>query len=235
MWSDYIRQQRAIQESRQKCTPCDVGTLHALEESNESKRLAADVNEVYLWHGSSPEVGMRIAEKGNPVKLSGGPHGMIFGDGAYFTARASIADMHSECEDEGYYAGQYTMLLCRVTLGEVQVLSDADREAHKRVGSTFGFDSTSGVCPSAGVLRREFVVPNHAQIYPEYVVLYERLAASPVSKPHLYLTSESRLTLKNLPGVGPPRASAQVILNRGDNDYQRILLLPADANDPDEV
>ena len=59
------------------------------------------------------------------------------------------------------------MLLCRVTLGEMQVLSDADREAHERVGQglQLRFDSTSGVCPGARIFNREFVVPSQAQVY----------------------------------------------------------------------
>ena len=37
------------------------------------------------------------------------------------------------------------------------------------------FDSSCGLCDCSGGTRREFVVCDRAQVYPEYAVVYERL------------------------------------------------------------
>lgn len=74
------------------------------------------------------------------------------------------------------------MLLCRVTLGAVQILQKPDADAHLRVGPDKDFDSTVGSYgdghSGVGMLRREFVVTERSQIYPEYVIIYERLTES---------------------------------------------------------
>ena len=47
---------------------------------------------------------------------------------------ASEADKRSSDDKGGYYRGYFAMLLCRVTLGHVQMLQSPDPEAHLCVG-----------------------------------------------------------------------------------------------------
>ena len=47
---------------------------------------------------------------------------------------ASEADKLSSDDKGGYYRGYFAMLLCRVTLGNVQMLQSPDPKAHECVG-----------------------------------------------------------------------------------------------------
>lgn len=177
MWAKYINYQNEVRYWRgAECSSldyADVKTTAALSWK-EKRRLAGDVNEVYLWHGSNPRAVISIAEDGFDLDLSGSATGQMFGNGAYFSECASKADEYSHDEADGYYKGYYAMLLCRVTLGEVQTLTSADPHAHTRVGSGLPFDSTIGDRESAVNTYREFVSVRKDGIYPEYAIIYER-------------------------------------------------------------
>eukprot|EP00435_Cladocopium_sp_Y103_P010838 s2036_g2.t2 len=158
----------------------DVHTVEALPQ-REHRRLKEELSEVYLFYGTSPQNVMYIAHHGFPVTMWGDMFGYGFGEGAYLHEDASLADKRSSDDKNGYYQGYYAMLLCRVTLGAVQILQKPDADAHLRVGPDKDFDSTIGSYGDghSGVvmLRREFVVTEHSQIYPEseYAIVYERL------------------------------------------------------------
>lgn len=174
MWNEYLRSQSKFREETGICTSIEalrVKTMVSLPE-HMLARLASDVGEVYLWHGSSPQTVMSIAEQGFPIKLGTFNHGQ-FGDGAYFVESSSHADEYSEDDKKGYFEGYYAMLLCRVTLGRVQVSSFADLGG-PRVTPSGDFDSIMGEVAASTGSFREFLVPARAQIYPEYAIVYER-------------------------------------------------------------
>jgi len=177
MWDKYMQYQDEIRARRgDECATLDyedVKTTAAM--GRHAKRLAGDVNEVYLWHGSSPEAVIAIAEDGFKVDMTKG--GLFFGPGAYFAECSSKADEYAKDEEDGYYRGYYAMLLCRVTLGEVQILQQADHQAHTRVGASHQYDSTLGDREAAAGTYREFVVPTQLAAYPEYAIIYERTYA----------------------------------------------------------
>mmetsp|Transcript_58465 Transcript_58465/g.190661 ORF Transcript_58465/g.190661 Transcript_58465/m.190661 type:complete len:685 (-) Transcript_58465:152-2206(-) len=139
------------------------------------RRLRGEVNEVYLWHGSSPAAVQSIANGGFDLALCGSNVGSMFGRGVYLSECSSKADEYSRDDGGGYFGGCFAMLLCRVVLGESQVLTEADYEAHHRVGPGCDFDSTVGDRESAVGTYREFVVSSQDQVYPEYAIVYERL------------------------------------------------------------
>ena len=176
MWADYRAAQNAV-AARGQLERIDVHTLEALPQ-REHRRLKEELNEVYLFYGTSPQNVMYIAHHGFPVTMSGDMFGFDFGEGAYLHEDASEADKRSSDDKNGYYQGYYAMLLCRVTLGAVQILQKPDADAHLRVGPEKDFDSTVGSYgdghSGVGMLRREFVVTERSQIYPEYAIIYER-------------------------------------------------------------
>lgn len=58
-----------------------------------------------------------------------------------------------------------------------------DPDAHLQVGPDKDFDSTVGSYGNhsgSGMVRREFVVTERAQIYPEYAIIYERITENKV-------------------------------------------------------
>lgn len=177
MWSRYAQTLSEISSHRTLSArlPGHPANTMAALDSKEQQRLAPSINEVYLWHGSSPHAVMSIAQSGFNLDLTGSATGAMFGRGAYFAESASKADEYSSDDRDGYYQGYFAMLLCRVVLGEVQHLLRADPEAHTRTGPGLSYDSTLGDREAAVGTYREFVVPSQEQIYPEYAIIYERL------------------------------------------------------------
>ncbi|OLP83580.1 Tankyrase-1 [Symbiodinium microadriaticum] len=151
MWRDYKAAQRRMRSRRgpPSCPPLHVHTVEALPE-REHRRLHDEVNEVYLFYGSSPQRVMYLAHHGFPLETGPRPDEVLspvrgeaeelpaasklFGEGAYLHEDASEADKLSSDDKGGYYRGYFAMLLCRVTLGNVQMLQSPDPEAHQRVG-----------------------------------------------------------------------------------------------------
>mmetsp|Transcript_12840 Transcript_12840/g.35925 ORF Transcript_12840/g.35925 Transcript_12840/m.35925 type:complete len:578 (-) Transcript_12840:234-1967(-) len=139
------------------------------------ERLDSGINEVYLWHGSSPAKVKEVAYSGFTQVFFVKDRG-DFGPGAYFTEDAAHADEFSEDDKDGYYKGYYAMMLCRVVLGKPQYVDAPDFQAHTCVGQGREFDSTVGkVSASSGYRFRQFMVATRAQVYPEYAIIYERL------------------------------------------------------------
>lgn len=177
MWQRYDRTKEHIRTRRGICTPITrhpANTLESLGE-REQRRLSPDVNECYLWHGSSPQAVISIAELGFNLDFSGKNVGNMFGKGAYFAECASKADEYAKDDPDGHYQGFFAMLLCRVVLGEIQTVTIADYQAHTRTGPGKPFDSTVGDREEAVGTFREFVVPSTDQVYPEYAIIYERV------------------------------------------------------------
>lgn len=174
LWMRYFSFMQRVHAGRRQCTDLCIKTTTALKW-NARRRLKSDLNETYLWHGTSPRAVMGIATAGFNLDLTGTNVGAMFGRGAYFAECASKADEYSRDDKEGYFQGCFAMLLCRVIVGEAQVLQKADYHAHERLGSGESFDSTVGDRESAVGTYREFVVPEADAIYPEYAIIYERV------------------------------------------------------------
>jgi len=182
LWGEYKEMRAAIREARGQClTQLAGGTVQTSRPDLPlcaRAGLVAEVNEVYLWHGCSPHVVESILETGFPVKPGRGGTGRcegMFGEGYYFVDSASKADEHSEDDMEGFYSGHYAMLLCRVILGANGVLEGVDLHAHEKVGRGRELDSVVGYQEASDGTFREFVVREPAQIYPEYIIIYERM------------------------------------------------------------
>lgn len=190
LWSQFVEFQETIRTRRQGQPLRSLAPVQTVEglPAPERARLAKDVNEVYLWHGCSPSVVTQVALSGFPDKLRNFNQGS-YGHGAYFVEDADHADEYSTDDAEGYYRGYYAMLLCRVTLGQPQVLagplgldprtsgspvSSPSTAADRSVGPNRPFDSTVGPVPASYGEFREFVVQERSQIYPEYAIIYER-------------------------------------------------------------
>eukprot|EP00931_Biecheleriopsis_adriatica_P041447 TRINITY_DN23687_c0_g1_i1.p1 TRINITY_DN23687_c0_g1~~TRINITY_DN23687_c0_g1_i1.p1 ORF type:complete len:590 (-),score=102.13 TRINITY_DN23687_c0_g1_i1:203-1972(-) len=208
LWGAYLAAKESVRERRGDCSKAlEVRTLRALSR-RELGRLSLDVNEVYLWHGSTPSRVIYIAEHGFPFSpgspaSSRTPTAALGNDSIHFTEYSSEADKQSSDDKDGYYRGYYAMLLCRVTLGAVQVLHDTDTLEHSRFDGGKAFDSIMGTT-SDSMARREFILQGSCRsMYPEYALIYERKA------------------------VGPTAPSAQqVIISSERLGSQRELLMP---------
>jgi len=101
----------------------------------------------------------------------------MYGKGAYMAESITKADEYAEDEPGGYYDGVFAVLLLRVCLGKYYYTTSRDTTAKDKLLSG-AYDSTLGDRAAAVNTFREFVVYNSDQLYPEYVVLYQRQFAA---------------------------------------------------------
>ncbi|CAE7710257.1 PARP11 [Symbiodinium sp. CCMP2456] len=137
-------------------------------------RLDSSINELYLFHGSSPAGVLGIGSSGFNLDLAGSSAGMMFGPGAYFAEASSKGDEYATEDPSGLFAGKCAMLLCRVVCGELFRVEAADPRLVQN-SRTGRYDGTLGDREHAAGTYREFVVYDQAQVYPEYVIIYRRI------------------------------------------------------------
>ncbi|CAE8621330.1 unnamed protein product [Polarella glacialis] len=136
--------------------------------------LDASLNEAYLWHGTTVRVGLAIAQEDFSLRFSGSGAGSMYGQGLYFAESCTKADEYAPDEPGGHYEGTHALLLCRACLGKFYYVTDRDSGAKQKVESG-EFDSTVGDRSAAVNTYREIVLYDPDQVYPEYLILYDRL------------------------------------------------------------
>lgn len=178
LWARYALMKAKIKALRGHCKPVrkmpgsgEVKTTGVIESRGE---LMEDVNELYLWHGTSPTGAFGIRETGFNISLAGSSAGMMFGPGAYLAECCSKSDEYAKSDTSGVFSGVYALLLCRAACGELFRVTKSDIPAISKALGTKKYDSVLGDREAEVKTYREFVVFNEAQIYPEYVVLYKR-------------------------------------------------------------
>lgn len=172
LWRHYAHQHLSISMQRtHKCTPVSGVPCDGL------KALEQDVNEVYLWHGTSPSKADCIAQDGFQLKFAGtGAGSNMYGEGVYFAECSSKADEYAQ-DNPDSEEGVYCLLLCRVLLGEVLRMTAGGEATHGIVRSAMrsgAYNAVLGDRESAVGTYKEFVVYKEAQVYPEYLLLYQR-------------------------------------------------------------
>eukprot|EP00440_Ansanella_granifera_P041339 gb/GFBE01044830.1/.p1 GENE.gb/GFBE01044830.1/~~gb/GFBE01044830.1/.p1 ORF type:complete len:1240 (+),score=339.42 gb/GFBE01044830.1/:1-3720(+) len=137
--------------------------------------LAADANEFLMFHGTKPEAADSIAK--NHFDMAFACKTGLFGAGLYFAESSSKSDEYVKGDAKGWYP----MILCRVTLGRINYCSNKDPVTDpgrdKLESSCIGgeFHSVLGDRMKARGTYREFVVYDHYQVYPHFIVWYSRI------------------------------------------------------------
>jgi len=166
--------------------------------------LDADINEVYLSHGSKPESILAILSGGLNERFSGG----LFGNGTYLAEDAAKNDQyctpdsnhgaHPELhkmlfDDLGvkHPGNLYYVFFCRALLGSRirtrdgrtdldnagrNIWSSEKRELTTIMGSSPPVLHHCLLAETGGMLARfrEFIIYHGDQVYPEYIVAYQR-------------------------------------------------------------
>lgn len=141
------------------------------------ERLQDDVNEAYLFHGTSRAAAEAIGETDFRIDLAGHTHGKKLGHGAYFAEASSLAHSYAPAGPDGVHA----ILVVRVLLGQVFVsdsrdyawsVKKRDFASAKHMVASGKWDSILGDREKVAHTFREFCVADKAQLYPEYLVLY---------------------------------------------------------------
>eukprot|EP00746_Dinoflagellata_sp_MGD_P111392 gnl/MRDRNA2_/MRDRNA2_48201_c0_seq1.p1 gnl/MRDRNA2_/MRDRNA2_48201_c0~~gnl/MRDRNA2_/MRDRNA2_48201_c0_seq1.p1 ORF type:complete len:412 (-),score=105.41 gnl/MRDRNA2_/MRDRNA2_48201_c0_seq1:211-1446(-) len=174
--------------------------------------LDSRVNEVMLWHGTSPGGAQGIAKTGFRLDFSGSATGSMFGHGVYLAECSSKSDEYAKDDSDGIYKGLYCLLLCRVTLGEMLTMTAGGDAVHgvvKAAMDSGAYESILGDREASVGTYREFVVCNEKQVYPEFVVLYQRILPGQVPEPPVAASSGSSTAAVAAPaggGAGDPGA-----------------------------
>ena len=130
-------------------------------------------------------VSLGITEHGFEISRAGDHVGTMFGAGCYFAECSSKADEYvrdtglksavSAFRGEGGAGGAtFALLICRVLCGRLFRVTRSDPEAIRSALAN-GHDSILGDREASVGTYREFVAFNQESIYPEYVVIYERV------------------------------------------------------------
>lgn len=187
-WSRYFNKRKQLIERRggdatDPSHPIEGGNglLTAVTGEDENSHIFdpqdKQMNEIYLWHGTSARHAISIAQEDFRIKdFAGASTGgtSMYGDGTYMAESITKADEYAaDPEENSFYHDIYAVLLCRVTLGKFYYTTERDQGARDKCAKG-EFDSTMGDRLTAAKTYREFVVYENDQVYPEYIVLYQR-------------------------------------------------------------
>jgi len=160
--------------------------------------LDAQVNENWLFHGTTRAAAEGIAENDFRLDLTGSNAGTLYGKGIYLAENVSKSDEYGEgpkgpAGEEQMEAGfeapkpkgpppplvrESFMLVCRSTLGKVFYTDEQRPDPEKLVKScTKGgeYQCVLGDRLKRNGTYREIVVYSDDQVYPEFIVRYERI------------------------------------------------------------
>jgi len=128
----------------------------------------------WLFHGIDPSVADDLGNTDFSVDKSGVEEGKLYGRGLYFTEWCGDVDERSSTSSGGLHC----MMLCRVALGNVlvedELLPDVVGLVNKCIDGPYHsvIGDRSARCNGA---RREFVVYDKDQVYPEFLLWYRRI------------------------------------------------------------
>jgi len=137
--------------------------------------LTANANEFLLFHGTKADAASLIAE--NHFDMAYACKDGLFGAGLYFAENSSKSDEYVKPSKEGLFP----IILCRVALGRINYCAEKDPVAHpgrtalQDSCSTGGYHSVLGDRKKVRGTFREFIVYDHFQVYPQFIVWYKRL------------------------------------------------------------
>jgi len=191
-WAQYVARREAVRrEIDADITDFhryDVDTLargDPLEDGGESAEsialalaedfaspLMAEVNEVFLFHGTSAAAAEKIKTHDFRVNLAGSNAGTLYGRGIYFSENSTKSDEYASPLSNGVRH----LLLCRVTLGRVfySDVKDTDPRACEDACLKGKFHSILGDRKKCRGTFREFVVFDEEQVYTNYILTYRR-------------------------------------------------------------
>lgn len=180
VWSKYARYREALRARRReskggegKLEGFKVSTGGLLGGAAGSRdALDPEVNEFYLFHGTSPNAANSIVSDDFRIDLAGSRVGKMYGPGIYLAENSSKSDEYSQPGD-GIWTGLHGMLICRAVGGRVNTVTEArDRSTDITSGA---YDAICGDRLAAVGTFREFVFFREEAVYTEYVVIYRRV------------------------------------------------------------
>lgn len=177
--------------------PEGTATMNSLSGASPLPRLDRQVNENWLFHGTTRAAAEGIAENDFRLDLTGSNAGTLYGKGIYLAENCTKSDEYGEGpkgpageqEAEGGFEAprpsgpppplvrESFILLCRSSLGKVYYTDEQRPDPDRLVNNcTSGqYQSVLGDRKKTNKTFREIVVYSDDYVYPEYIVRYERI------------------------------------------------------------
>lgn len=172
----YIMKQ-AIGSARVDRVPTDKVKVSYVELAGMEVKSPLDesINEVFLFHGTSPAGVNGILLDDFQLALAGSNRGDAYGRGVYFAEDCMKCDEYTLEAPVGHcYAGLRPVLLCRVLLGRAAVSEDTDVSVELQGIMNRRYDSLIADRKAAVGTYREFVIFDADQAYADYILWYRR-------------------------------------------------------------
>eukprot|EP00927_Polykrikos_kofoidii_P081686 TRINITY_DN7934_c0_g1_i1.p1 TRINITY_DN7934_c0_g1~~TRINITY_DN7934_c0_g1_i1.p1 ORF type:complete len:504 (+),score=74.19 TRINITY_DN7934_c0_g1_i1:84-1514(+) len=180
LWVDYaVRQEEIRGELRGRvmgsddCPAVTVATAQAVP-ALPGPPLDREINEAWLFHGTTPIAVDSITADNFSVNLAGTCTGTLYGRGLYFSENCTKADEYAKSGRDKLH----TMIVCRVTLGNSLYTAEVQpdpRACEENCTGSFHHSIIGDRIKCRGTFR-EFVVFDEAQVYANFVVQYRRRA-----------------------------------------------------------
>jgi len=188
LWNRFSRYRREMSLSAKNSTAGHRTPLESLREGGElapvrTKSICetapelfgpcdSAINEHYLFHGTSPTGALGIIREGFDLNRARPGAALLFGPGAYFAEASSKFDEYASVDE---FSGMCAVLVCRVLCGEMyRALRKVDPEVVSDPGFVDKYEGILGDREASVGTYREFVVFRQEQVYPEYLVFYDR-------------------------------------------------------------
>lgn len=148
---------------------------NAILEGAHLPSLSAGANEFLMFHGTNPEAADLIAM--NHFDMAFACKSGLFGAGLYFAENSSKSDEYVKGDAKGWYP----MILCRVTLGRIYYCANTDpttdpgRDKLEAACTGGSYHCVLGDRLKARGTYREYVLYDHYQVYPQFIVWYTRI------------------------------------------------------------
>jgi len=137
--------------------------------------LEQNANECLMFHGTNPDAADLIAK--NHFDMSFACKTGLFGAGLYFAENSSKSDEYVKPDSSNHYP----MIVARVTLGRMNYcgtldpIKDPGRDMLESSCLRGEYHSVIGDRKKARNTYREFIIYDHYQVYPHFIVWYTRL------------------------------------------------------------
>lgn len=142
------------------------------------KRLYEEVNEGYFFHGTKKGRVQGLMKQGVDPRMAQG--GAVFGPAVYMAESSTKADQYTDEREERQTTG-LQMFLIRACLGKICLMNDVKKLRRPPCCEGCLDDSCDhdnrydSVVGEGQYIFREFLVYDSHQVYPEYVISYDRV------------------------------------------------------------
>lgn len=186
LWASYYRFREQLAEQLQsegirrwEVKTQTLGCKHPeVKNFYDQANMRQDLNEYYLFHGTSPAAAKAICQNHFRVDKAGSNAGTLYGPGIYLAEASTKADEYATDDKDSIFTGLYGMIVNRVLCGNIHYNADIRPPVQALVDSIAKDGTHHAIMGDREKCRhtyREFIVFNNMQVYPEYVVIYKRI------------------------------------------------------------